>query len=143
MGVVLSNPNVFMIAMCFASAAFYVAATVVMKLFGGFHFALLLVPIAITFFPAAWFEVMVLRDGRLGQVFLLIFAFEIVITAFLAFVVLRETYTAREVLGLVTIVIGIALMFHGGGTRTAAHEGGADQLPTPKIETASMAPMPG
>jgi len=132
-----------MIAMCFASAAFYVAATVVMKLFGGFRFALLLVPIGIIFFTAARFEVMVLRDGRLGQVFLLIFAFEIVMTSFLAFVVMRETYTARKMSGLVTIVIGIALMLHGGGTRTAAHEGRADQLPTPKIETASMAPMPG
>ena len=98
------------VALCLASAVFYVAGTAAMKLYGHAPFALLMVPVGLAFLLAAWFEVAVLRSTRVGQVFLLIFAFEVVLTALLAFVVLQERYSVREMLGLATIVTGIAIL---------------------------------
>lgn len=129
MGSSFSHPNVFLGLMCFLSAGFYVAATMVMKLMGHQPFALLLVPILLTFGTAAWFEVMVLRDGRLGQVFLLIFAFEVVMTALFAIAFLRETYSTREIAGLVVIVTGIGMMLYGGPAPQAKDPA----LPEPRI----------
>lgn len=105
------------VALCFASAVFYVAGTAAMKLLGHLPFIVLMIPVGLTFVVAAWFEVAVLRHARLGQVFLLIFAFEVTLTALLALFFLNERYSLREVLGLATIIAGIVLLVSGSEAR--------------------------
>lgn len=103
----------FSVGLCLASAVFYVAGTAAMKLYGHLPFAMLMVPVGLTLLVAAWFEVAVLRHARMGQVFLLIFAFEVTLTALVALLVLNEKYAPREYAGLATIVAGIGLLLSG------------------------------
>ncbi len=122
MSAVLSSPILIQYALCLASAVFYVSGTAAMKLYGDLPFGLLMVPVGAAFILAAWFEVAVLRTARVGQVFLLIFAFEVTLTSLLAFVVLNERYSTRELIGLATIIAGIALMVPGRGADFALRE---------------------
>ncbi|MCW5710715.1 hypothetical protein [Shinella sp.] len=120
--------NLVFLTLCFASASFYVLASVVMKAFGHIPFLVLLAPVAAALAAAAWFEVSLLRTGRLGHVFLFILAFEVLITAAVALVVLRESYDVRELAGLAAICIGVALVITG-----ATPEGASSNPEVPKL----------
>ena len=108
-----------LVALCALSAAFYVAAGAVMKVAGGLPFVLLLVPVLAALALAAWFESLALPASRFGMVALLILAFEVLI-AFGAAAALGERYSGRELLGLVVIVAGIAIVYDANAARAAS-----------------------
>lgn len=98
------------VALTFAAAFFYVAAAFLMKqwalmpLFVGVPSVLLMLS------AAAFFEIEALRSSRLGVTFLVILAFEVMLTALAALLILGERYTHGEIAGIAIIVVGIGVL---------------------------------
>lgn len=107
-----------MLALCFASAAFYALVTVVLKVTSGVPFLFLVPLICVALGVAAWIESLVLPAARIGIVLALILAFEVLITAAVA-LALGESYRLREFAGLGAILIGIVILFGSGETASA------------------------
>jgi hypothetical protein len=107
-----------LLALCLASAAFYVLASLVLKLGVGVPFLLLLAPVCLALGVAAWFESLALPTARLGVVLVLILAFEVVLTWAIS-IAIGESYGAREMVGLISILAGIAILYDAEGTQAA------------------------
>ena len=120
-----------LLALCFASAAFQVLATAVMKVSIGIPFLLLVLPVCATLGLAAWFESMALPVARIGIVLVTILAFEVIITAAVA-LALGERYSLREGAGLAAILVGTAILFcPEGGPRKSDRGPVACTVPSP------------
>lgn len=100
--------------LCLVSAFFYMLAAVVMKLWTGTPFVLLVVPVCLALGTAAWFESMALPGARMGIVLVLILACEAMLGAGVA-VALGESYGRRELFGLASILLGVAILYNGEG----------------------------
>ena len=103
-----------LLCLCLASAIFYVLAAVVLKLWSGTSYLVIVLPVCAALGIAAWFESMALPGARMGIVFVLILAFEAALGAGAA-VMLGESYGRREIVGLATILAGIAILYLGQG----------------------------
>lgn len=108
-----------LLTLCFVSACFYVLAAAVMKVAVGLPFLLIVLPVCATLGVAAWFESLALPTARIGIVLVTILAFEALIGAGVA-LALGERYSAREMLGLGAIHVGIALVFGAEGASRAS-----------------------
>ncbi len=105
-------PTPVLLALCLTSASFSVLATVVLKLWSGTSYLVIVLPVCFALGTAAWFESMALPGARLGIVFVLILAFEAMLGIGVA-VLFGESYGLREVVGLATILVGIAILYLG------------------------------
>ncbi len=101
-----------MITLLLASGAafFYMAASWIMKAWGGSTYLVLIPAVILTLSAAAWFEIEVLRTTRLGHVIILILAIEFLMTFLVAVWFLGEQYTMRELAGAAIILFGIAML---------------------------------
>ncbi len=101
-----------LITILFASGAafFYMAASWIMKAWGGSPYLVLIPAVLLTLSFGAWFETEVLRTTRLGHVIILVLAIEFLMTFVVAVGVLGEQYTLREVGGAIIILAGIAML---------------------------------
>lgn len=122
----MSTP--FVLVLCIASGAFYVAAAAVLKLGSGLPFLLLVLPVYLILGLAAWFESVSLQGNRFGIVVLVILGSEVLITAAVA-LVLGERYGKPEIAGLALIVVGMAVVCGAEAARAghvAADKAGSD-----------------
>lgn len=103
------------IGLAFLGALFYVLAIFVLKLGSSWPFLMVMIPVALANGLGAWFEGMALRDARVGEVFFLILAFEVLILAVVSITVFAERYGVREIAGIMLIVAGICLTRAGSG----------------------------
>lgn len=66
------------------------------------------------------FRVLAARDSRVGEVLFLILAFEVLILAVAALVLFGERFSLRDLLGILAILTGIALVQTGGPAPAAS-----------------------
>lgn len=98
-----------LLGLCFASAAFYTGAGVVMKLGLGLPFLWLVPAVLMSLAIAARIETAALHGARMGYVVVVIIAFEVMMTSLVA-LALGERYALREVAGFLAIFVGVALL---------------------------------
>lgn len=98
------------IILTFLAAAFYVLAAYLMKLWQAIPWFLAAPGILFALSLAAVIEVEALRTGRLGSTFLFILGFEVMLTVVCALLVFGESYTLREIAGLMVMVGGMAIV---------------------------------
>lgn len=91
------------------SAAGYVAATYFMKLWGRTEALWVIGLIIVALALATVAEIILLKHARVGSTYLMIIAIECLMVAFVAMVLMRESYSLSELAGLVLIVSGVAL----------------------------------
>jgi multidrug transporter EmrE-like cation transporter len=94
-------------ALC--SAACYVGATGVMKYYTQLGLAKAAPPITLFLIGAVCFETAALKSERLAMILLLILGFECALGLLFSWLWLRESYTIRELAGLVLIMVGVGL----------------------------------
>ncbi len=95
------------IALAALSAAFYVTATFAMKSFS-LQSSVLTAGLIIALLGAGvTLEIIALRREQLGILYLLILGLEISLAVVVSMLFLGETYSAREILGLVLIASGV------------------------------------
>lgn len=92
------------------AAFFYMAASWIMKEWGASPYIVLAPVVLATLAAGAWFETEVLRWSRLGFIIVLVLALEFVMTFIVAIAVLGEDYTLREIVGVIVVFTGIALL---------------------------------
>lgn len=97
------------IGLTFLVAFFYVLATYVMKVWFTMPVVVAVILVLVALAIAVILEIEVLRQARLGTTFILVLAFEVLLTAICGFVILGEVYTARQLAGLGIILLGIGL----------------------------------
>lgn len=98
------------IILTFMAAAFYVLAAYLMKLWQAIPWFVAAPGILFALSLAAMIEVEALRTGRLGSTFLFILGFEVMLTVVCALVVFGESYSLREIAGLLVMVGGMAIV---------------------------------
>jgi multidrug transporter EmrE-like cation transporter len=103
--------------LAFSSALFYIVATYVMKQWSSLGSLTAVTLIIVTLGAAAICEILALRQERLGHIYVLILGIECVLVMVCTWYLLRESYAAHELLGLILIVAGIALVQLPSGTR--------------------------
>lgn len=113
-----SMSSLVILGLCFASAAFYTGAGVVMKLGLNLPFLWLVPAILVSLAIAARIETVALHGARMGHVVVVIIAFEVLMTSLCA-LALGERYALRELAGFVAILIGVALLADGEAGRPA------------------------
>ncbi len=91
------------------SAVFYTGSMAAMKLWTQTHSTLLLVIIATMIMAGTGLEIMALKAERLGMIYVTILACEVGLIALLSCLFFGETFTTKEMLGCLLIVIGTAL----------------------------------
>lgn len=101
-----------MITILLASGAafFYMAASWIMKAWGGSTYLVLIPAVLMTLSAGAWFETEVLRTSRLGHIIILVLAIEFLMTFLVAIWILGEQYTMREMTGAAIVIVGIAML---------------------------------
>lgn len=93
-----------------ASAAAYSVAMIAMKIWGGTGASVLVVSVVVAAIAVgAVAEFAALRHARLGMIYVLILGAECMIIAGASVWFFNETFTAREVAGVILIVAGTAL----------------------------------
>lgn len=104
------------------SATGYVVAGYVMTLWGRVHVVPVVLLITVALVVAVVCEIIVLKNARMGQIYFLILGLECLLVAVFARLVLSESYTITELVGLAVIVFGIAIFQYPGeaSDRTAA-----------------------
>lgn len=95
------------------SAVAYVSATIVMKRWDAIGHVQSIVLVLIALGAAVALETEALRQARLGHIYVVILGFETCLTAVCAWLLLRETYAAHEVLGLGLVILGVAVTHAG------------------------------
>ena len=91
------------------SAACYTIAMLAMKSWDSLPMATATAAIVLALVGAVAFEILALRDGRLGLVYVAILGVECVMIALVSHFVLGETFSQREVAGAALIAAGTAL----------------------------------
>lgn len=91
------------------SAACYTIAMLAMKSWGSLPLTTAAVTIAVALLGAVVFEILALRDERLGLVYVAILGVECVMIAVASHFVLGETFSQREIAGAALIAAGTAL----------------------------------
>jgi multidrug transporter EmrE-like cation transporter len=91
------------------SAACYVLATFIMKRWDAIGNVQAVIFVAVTLAGAVLLETEALRQARLAYVFILILGFETSLAMLCGWLLLREAYVLREVLGLPLIIAGVAI----------------------------------
>lgn len=92
-----------------ASAACYTVAMLAMKWWGSVPMGTAVPVIVLALLGAVAFEILALRDQRLGLVYVAILGVECVMIAGVSHFVLGESFSAREVAGAALIAAGTAL----------------------------------
>ncbi len=108
------------IALSAVAAFFFMAATWGMKVLSLSPAWVSLPVIFVLLGLGALVEMEVLRATRLGQVAVVMLAFEIIMSFVVACIILGEHYTLRELLGIGVIVSGMALLSYGPGRQPVA-----------------------
>jgi multidrug transporter EmrE-like cation transporter len=98
------------------SAAGYVAATFVMKYWDAIGGAKAAVLVCLALAGAVFLETEALRQARFAYVAIIILGFESSLALLSGWILLREAYALREILGLLLIIAGVAIMRLGAGT---------------------------
>ena len=107
--VVAERPEIWLLALIVASAVAYSAAMVAMK--------------AWTIAPAAWLpvvivfglaggvacEILVLREERLGMIYVAILGVEVLVIAAASVWFFKEVFSLRELMGCALVIVGTAL----------------------------------
>jgi multidrug transporter EmrE-like cation transporter len=96
-------------ALVLGSAALYVGSMAVMKLWDGLPVGAAVIALAFCVLGAVWFEILALRQARLGMVYVAILGAEAIMLALVARFGFGETFTPREVFGAALILTGTAL----------------------------------
>ena len=91
------------------SAFFYCVAMVAMKSWAELPSVGLALIIGAALLTAGAFEAFALRQERLGLIYVSILAAEVVFLGTLSFFHFDETYTARELVGMGIVLVGIAI----------------------------------
>ncbi len=92
------------------SAGAYVAATYFMKLWVSHHALWISALIVAALLVGVVCELIVLKDEKMGQVYLVIIGLECVLVAAFAKLALNESYSGTELIGLFLIVAGVAVL---------------------------------
>jgi len=103
------SPNLQIGLLSLGSAVFYTCSMAAMKLWTQTHSTTLLVLVAITIILGTWLEIMALQVERLGMIYVTILACEVGLIALISCLIFGESFTTKEVLGCLLIVIGTAL----------------------------------
>jgi len=98
------------LACAFISASFYMAATFVMKIWGGHSLLLVLPACGGALLLAAVFEIEAMRSADMARTFIVILALEFVLTLVCAVFLLDERYGVRDFLAVFLVFAGIALL---------------------------------
>jgi threonine/homoserine efflux transporter RhtA len=104
------------ILLSLGSAAGYVAATVIMKYWDAIGGAKAVALIGVALAGAVFLETEALRQARFAYVAIIILGFESSLALLAGWILLREAYALREILGLILIVAGVAVTRAGAGT---------------------------
>jgi multidrug transporter EmrE-like cation transporter len=91
------------------AALFYCIAMVAMKSLAELPTIGLALIIAAALLAAGTFEVLALRQERLGLIYVGILGAEVVILGALSFLHFEETYSVRELAGMGIVLVGIAI----------------------------------
>lgn len=92
-----------------ASAAFYCLSMIAMKAWWTVPGPWTLILIAMALVTAAIFEIVALRQERLGIVYVSILGAEVIIIALASLLWFGESFSAREVAGIGLVLVGTAL----------------------------------
>ena len=103
------SPSVYIALLSLGSAVFYTGSMAAMKLWTQTHSAVLLAIIAATILLGTGLEIMALKAERLGMIYVTILACEVGLIALISCLFFGETFTPKEVLGCLLIVVGTAL----------------------------------
>jgi len=103
------SPNVQIALLSLGSAVFYTGSMAAMKLWTQTHSTFLLAVIAATILLGTGLEIMALKAERLGMIYVTILACEVGLIALLSCLFFGESFTTKEVLGCLLIVIGTGL----------------------------------
>lgn len=98
------------IILALGSAVFYVLATYAMKHWSNHVTLTAVAVIALALAGAVVCEIFALRIERLGYLYIAILGFECVIIAVVAIIVEGEVYATKELVGIASIVAGVALL---------------------------------
>lgn len=109
----------FTLFLALLAALFYVAAALILKTWAVLPVWLALAGIMAAFSGACVVEMEVLRRARFADVVVLIIAFEVVIAVMLSRPLLGEIYTGRDLVGLVVVVSGLAILLWGAAPQQA------------------------
>ncbi len=103
------SPSAQIFALSLGSAVFYTGSMAAMKLWTQTHSGLLLLVIALTIICGTCLEIMALRVERLGMIYVTILACEVGLIALLSAFLFGESFSTREMVGCLLIVVGTAL----------------------------------
>lgn len=92
------------------SAIFYMAATLVMKYWGGQSLLLVLPACGGAFLLAAVFEIEAMKTADMARTFFVILGLEFVLTLVCAVFLLNERYGMRDLVAVFLVFAGIALL---------------------------------
>ena len=114
MGVALANvfsvsPAVQIALLSLGSAIFYTGSMTAMKLWTQTHSSLLLAVIVASIVMGTGLEILALKAERLGMIYVTILACEVGLIALISCIIFGETFSTREVLGCLLIIIGTGL----------------------------------
>lgn len=91
------------------AAACYTITMMLMKVWGHWPLALMIGALAVASIGALWFDILALREERLGMVYVSILLVEAVMIAAASVWLFGESFSAREGLGVALMVGGAAL----------------------------------
>ena len=103
------SPSLHIALLSLGSAVFYTGSMAAMKLWTQTGSMLLLLVIAATILMGTGLEIMALKAERLGMIYVTILACEVGLIALLSCIFFGETFSTKEVLGCLLIVIGTGL----------------------------------
>jgi small multidrug resistance pump len=91
------------------AAACYTITMILMKMWGHWPLALMVGALALASVGALWFDILALREERLGMVYVSILLVEAVMIAVASVLLFNEGFSAREGLGMALMIGGAAL----------------------------------
>jgi multidrug transporter EmrE-like cation transporter len=91
------------------AAACYTVAMVLMKLWGSAAWPLMAAALIAVSVGAVWFDILALRQERLGMIYVSVLAVEALMIAAVAVGVFGESFSTREAAGMALIVAGAAV----------------------------------
>lgn len=107
--------------LAFASALFYVGATLIMKIWGPTAFAIALPAAGLVLLIAAAIEIEALRNAHMGRIFVVIIGFEIIVTMACAMIVVGEAVTIRDLAGVSLLIAGVVVISVGHDSPKSAN----------------------
>lgn len=102
-------PSLQIALLSLGSAVFYTGSMAAMKLWTQTHSTVLLILIATLILLGTGLEMMALKAERLGMIYVTILACEVGLIALISCVVFGESFTTKEMLGCILIVVGTGL----------------------------------